>query len=155
ESSKDHRLLSMPGTQWIAPVEYDVVFYLYEIFSGKIRYVMNAVTSLISHLPDSYAQPLGLEQAKAGLFEIVSGELKRIIHGMEEDAFIEAVRQKRFTNSSLASGMGKSKQQIQKYLRNWLDLSLAAHAEKEGRNQFYEVDPRFLVLNEPRLNKGE
>ena len=143
---KRYHLLAAPGTQWIAPVEYEVVFYLYEIFSGKIRYVMNAITSLISHLPDSYARPLGLDDAKAALYEIVSGELKRTLHGMELEIFLEAVQQGRFTNSSLATSMGKSKQQIQKYLRNWLELCLAAHAEKEGRNQFYEVDPRFLVL---------
>lgn len=152
---KRYKLLSVPGTQWIAPVEYDVVFYLYEIFEGKIRYVMNAITSLISHLPDSFAQPLGLSEAKAGLHEIVSGELRRILHGMELEIFQEAVRQGRFTNSSIAERMGKSKQQIQKYLRNWLDMSLAAQAEKEGRNQFYEVDPRFLVLNETETNQGE
>ena len=117
-------------------------------FSGKIRYVMNAITSLISHLPDSYAQPLELADAKAGLYEIVSGELRRTLRGMELEIFLEAVRQSRFTNSSLAVAMGKSKQQIQKYLPNWIEQILAAHAEKEGRNQFYEIDPRFLVLNE-------
>lgn len=151
---KRYRLLSVPGIQWIAPVEYDVVFFLYEIFSGKIRYVMNAITSLVSHLPDSFAQPLGLEEAKAGLREIVSGELQRTLHGMELEAFREAVRLGRFTNSSLAQSMGKSKQQIQKYLRNWVELCLAAHAEKEGRNQFYEVDPRFLILDETLTNEG-
>lgn len=152
---KRYTLLSVPGTQWIAPVEYDVVLYLYEIFEGKIRYVMNAITSLISHLPDSFARPLAIADAKAGLHEIVSGELQRILHGMELEMFREAVRQGRFTNSSIAESMGKSKQQIQKYLRNWLELSLAAQAEKEGRNQFYEVDPRFLVLNEVQTDQGE
>ncbi|VGO16959.1 hypothetical protein PDESU_05552 [Pontiella desulfatans] len=150
---KRYALLAVPRMQWIKPVDYDVVFYLYETFSGKIRYVMNAITSLISHLPDSYAQPLGLEDAQAGLHEIVFGELKRTLHGMELEVFLAAVRQRRFTNSSLAATMGKSKQQIQKYLKNWVDLCLAAHAEKEGRNQFYEVDPRFLVLNESPTNQ--
>ncbi|MCF7849676.1 MAG: hypothetical protein K9M45_12565 [Kiritimatiellales bacterium] len=152
---KRYNLLSPPGMQWIAPVEYDVVFYLYEIFSGKIRYVMNAITSLISHLPDSYARPLGLDDAKAGLYEIVSGELQRTLRGMELEVFLEAVRQSRFTNSSLAVAMGKSKQQIQKYLPNWIESCFAVHAEKEGRNQFYEVDPRFLVLNESPTKEKE
>jgi hypothetical protein len=145
---KRYRLLSVPGTQWIAPVEDDVVLFLYKIFEGKIRYVMNAITSLISHLPDSFAQPLALEQAKAGLREIVYGELRHILHGKELEAFLEAVRQGRFTNSSIAESLGKSKQMIQKYLRNWMELCLVAQMEKEGRNRFYEVDPRFLVLTE-------
>lgn len=152
---KRYNLLSVPDTQWIAPVEYDVVFYLYELFAGKIRYVMNAITSLISHLPDSYAQPLALDDAKEGLHEIITGELQRILHGKELEVFHEAVRQRRFTNTALAESMGRSKQQIQKYLRNWVDLCLAAQAEKDGRNQYYEVDPRFLVLNEVEAEKGE
>jgi hypothetical protein len=145
---KRYHLLAVPGTQWIKPVEDEVIFHLYQIFSGRIRYVMNAVTTLISHLPDSYAKPLTLSEAKAGLHEIVTGELGHIIHGMEREVFLAAVRQGRFTNGSLASSAGKSKQQVQKYLRNWVELCLATHAEKEGRNQFYEVDPRFLILHE-------
>ena len=145
---KRYQLLAAPGMQWIKPVEDEVVAYLCEVFSGKIRYVMNAVTSLVSHLPDSYAKPLDLVDARAGLYEIMQSELRRTLCGMEREVFLEAVRQGRFTNSSLAGSMGKSKQQIQKYLRNWTELCLASHAEKEGRNQFYEIEPRFLVLGD-------
>ncbi len=143
-----YQLLVAPGKQWIKPVADEVVEILYLIFSGRIRYVMNAITSLISHLPDSYAQTLGPAEAKAMLQGIAHSEVRRLLQGAEEAVFLRAAEVGRFTNSELGTRVGKSKQLIQKYLKHWLILSLVSQAEKSGRNQFYEVDPRFAVLRE-------
>lgn len=62
-------------------------------------------------------------------------------------------RERRFTNTELGHRTGKSKQQVQKYLKNWLALNLVLHAEKVGRSQFYEIDPRFAVLIETIILK--
>lgn len=143
-----YHLLAVPEKQWIKPVDDQVVESLYQIFAGRIRYVMNAITSLISHLPDSYAQPLNLEQATTMFQAIVRSEVKSLLHGTEEAVFLQAAAIGRFTNSELGSRSQKSKQQIQKYLSIWLSLNLVSQREKIGRNQFYEVDPRFAVLRE-------
>lgn len=143
-----YQLLVVPGKQWIKPVADEVVESLYLTFSGKIRYVMNAITSLISHLPDSYAQSLTLAEARTMLQSIAHSEVRRLLQGAEEAVFIQAAVVGRFTNSELGTRVGKSKQLIQKYLKHWLHLNLVSQAEKSGRNQFYEVDPRFAVLRE-------
>lgn len=145
---KRYQLLAVPKKQWIKPVADEVVESLYHTFSGKIRYVMNAITSLICHLPDSYAQPLTLVEAKSMLQAIALTEVRRLLQGAEEAVFLQAAEAGRFTNSDLGARSGKSKQQIQKYLKNWLGLNLVTQAEKAGRHQFYEVEPRFAVLKE-------
>ena len=145
---KRYQLLAAPGKQLIKPVADEVVESLYLTFSGKIRYVMNAITSLISHLPDSYAKSLSLAQAKTMLQGIAHSEIKRLIQGAEEVMFLRAAEVGRFTNSELSTLSGKSKQLIQKYLKNWLNLNLVSQAEKVGRNRFYEVEPRFAILRE-------
>ena len=143
-----YQLLVAPGKQWISPVADEVVESLYMTFSGRIRYVMNAITSLISHLPDSYAQPIALAEAKTMLQGIAHSEIRRLLKGAEEAVFLRAAELGRFTNSELGTRVGKSKQLIQKYLKNWLSLNLVSQTEKVGRNQFYEVEPRFAVLRE-------
>jgi Cdc6-like AAA superfamily ATPase len=148
-----YHLLAVPKKQWIKPVEDAVVAHLYETFAGKIRYVMNAITSLISHLPDSFANPLTLVEATTVLREIQRSEIQRSVTGAEAGVFHEAVQLGRFTNSSLGSKTKKSKQQIQKYLRRWLESSFVSQAEKTGRNQFYEVEPRFSVLRDPPIQQ--
>lgn len=143
-----YQLLGAPGRQWIEPVSEEVVESLYQTFSGRIRYVMNAITSLVSHLPDSYAQPLALAEAKAMLQGIAHSEVRRLLQGAEEAVFLRAAEMGRFTNSELGARVGKSKQLIQKYLKHWLIMNLVSQAEKSGRYQFYEVEPRFAVLRE-------
>lgn len=148
---KRYDLLAVPGKKWIKPVEDDVIDHLYATFAGKIRYVMNAVTSLVSHLPDSYAQPLALPEATKVLREILRSEIHRILSDTEATVFLAAVKHGRFTNTALGRQTGKSKQQIQKYLSRWLEMNLVSHAEKEGRLQFYAIEPRFSLLREPEF----
>jgi hypothetical protein len=143
-----YQLLAVPRKAWIKPITDEVVESLYDTFSGKIRYVMNAITSLVSHLPDSYAQPLSLQETKTLLQGISRSEVRRLLHGAEEAVFLQAATIGRFTNSELAARTNKSKQQIQKYLKSWLQLSLVTQREREGRNQFYEIEPRFAVLRQ-------
>ncbi len=141
-----YTLLAVPNKAWIKPVEDIVVESLYQTFSGKIRYVMNAITSLVSHLPDSYARTLSLEEARTLLQGIARSQVRSLLHGAEEAVFLEAAALGRFTNTQLATRTDKSKQQIQKYLKSWLALNIVAQREREGRQQFYETDPRFAVL---------
>lgn len=143
---KRYHLLAAPGKEWITPVTDEVVENLYSIFEGRIRYIMNAITSLISHLPDSYAQPLTMAQATTMLQGIAHSEIKRVLKGVEQEVFLQAAKLSHFTNSQLGACVSKSKQMIQKYLKNWLSLNLVSRAEKKGRNQFYKVEPRFAVL---------
>ncbi len=143
-----YHLLVAPGKKWIVPVTTEVVENLYTIFEGKIRYIMNSITSLISHLPDSYAQPLTIIQAMSLLQGIAISEMKRVLKGAEQEVFLLAAKLNCFTNSELGTHSRKSKQLIQKYLKNWLSLNLVSRAEKTGRNQFYKVEPRFAVLRE-------
>jgi Cdc6-like AAA superfamily ATPase len=147
---KRYELLAVPKKSWIKPVEDDVILHLYQTFSGKIRYVMNAVTSLISHLPDSYARPLSLAEATTVLRQILHSEVRNALSEAAAEVFLVAVNQGRFTNVSVGKEAKKSKQQIQKYLSHWRELGFVFHTEKTGRNQFYEVEPRFSVLRKSR-----
>lgn len=147
--NRRYELLAVSRKAWIRPVEDEVVHYLCDLFDGRIRYVMNAVTNLISHVPDSYSKPLALREAMDSLRSIMSSELHRTIQGAEERAFHAAACLSRFSNSDLVGLLGKSKQLVQKYLKHWLDLGLVFRTEKEGRKQFYEVDPRYVLLREP------
>ncbi len=65
--------------------------------------------------------------------------------------FQSAAEMGQFTNSSLVGRTGKSKQLVQKYLQNWRQLNLVLQGPKQGRNQLYEVEPRFSVLKGAHL----
>lgn len=138
-----YELLAAPGKNWIKPVEDAVIGHFYETFSGKIRYVMNGITSLISHLPDSYAGTLTLAKAAEILGSIQLSEIKARLTTAEVEVFQVAIRLRRFTPTALAKETGKSKQLIQKHLSKLQDQGFVFPAEKSGKSQFYEVQPRF------------
>ena len=145
---KRYQLLALPNKTIIRPVEQSVLDSLYDIFNGKIRYLMNAVTSLITNIPESYNDTLDVESAINFLREITITEVNTYISGEELKVFNEVVKGIRFTNSSLSYCTGKSKQSINKYINKFLALNLIFPSDKVGRNRFYEVDPKFMLLRE-------
>ena len=141
-----YNLLALPGKKWIRPVETEVIAYLYGTFAGKIRYVMNAVTTLISRVPESYSRPIGKEEARESLCSILVSELQKQLSETEVKAFLKAAKQRRFTNSSLARSLRRTKQATNKYVSKFLKRRYIYLAEQVGRNRYYEVEPRFHIL---------
>ena len=123
-----------------------MIDHLYATFQAKLRPIMNAITSVVSHLPDSVAQTIGLEQATGMLREILLDELESTLTETEMEVFQAAVALGRFTPTALAKQTGKSKQLIQKHLKKLLELRYVQHGEKAGRSQHYEADARFHLI---------
>jgi Cdc6-like AAA superfamily ATPase len=141
-----YELLALPDKKWIRPVEDRVVQHLHKMFNGKIRYVMNAITTLINRIPESYSQPLGVEKAMEIISSLLTSELRKNLPEEGARMFFIAIKLGRFTNSSLVKKSGKSKQSINKYIQLFLRYEYIHLSEAVGRNRFYEIDPRFLIL---------
>lgn len=139
-------LLAAPGKTIIKPVEDAVVDYLYQVFDAKLRPIMNAVTSLVSHMPESVAETLNLDDATGLLRAILWSEVEAQLGAADQEVFRAAARLRRFTPTALGREVGKYKQQIAKHLNRLLELRYIHLAEKRGRSRYYEVDARFHVL---------
>jgi len=141
-----YKLLALPDKKWIRPVEKEVIQHLQDIFSGKIRYVMNAITTLINRIPESYSQSIGVDKAMEIMSSLLKSELRKNLPEEAARMFFIAIELGRFTNSSFVKKSGKSKQSINKYIQMFLKYEFIHLSEIVGRNRFYEIDPRFLVL---------
>jgi len=137
-----YELLALPDKKWIRPVDEKVVLHLNHIFSGKIRYVMNAITTLINRIPESYSQSLGVEKALEILSSLLASELRKNLPEEAARMFFIAIELRRFTNSSYVKISGKSKQSVNKYIRLFLKYEYIHLTEIVGRNRFYEIDPQ-------------
>jgi hypothetical protein len=107
---------------------------------------MNAITTLINRIPESYSQPLGVEKAMEIISSLLTSELRKNLPEEGARMFFIAIKLGRFTNSSLVKKSGKSKQSINKYIQLFLRYEYIHLSEAVGRNRFYEIDPRFLIL---------
>jgi len=45
--------LAHHASKWIPPVSNDLVEYLYELYGGRIRFIMDSIGRLVSHVPES------------------------------------------------------------------------------------------------------
>jgi hypothetical protein len=107
---------------------------------------MNAVTTLINRIPESYSQPLGVEKAMDVLSSLLTSELENNLSDEAVKVFFIAINQGRFTNTSLVRQTGKSKQAINKYLQTFLGYEYIHLSDSVSRNRYYEINPRFSIL---------
>jgi hypothetical protein len=150
--ARRYELLAVQPKRWIPPVDDLVVDYLYEVFKGRIRFVMDAITSLVTHLPDGMTGTLATESAQSLLEQLTWERVKSLLSEAELFVLRAAVREVRFTNSSLVKATGKGKQNITKYTNRFLDLHLIHPAERRGRNVYYDISPDLALLR-PRTQR--
>ncbi|MGJ8726654.1 MAG: hypothetical protein ACSHYB_19065 [Roseibacillus sp.] len=141
-----YQILAAKDKNWTAPVGPDVIDYLYETFHGKVREIMNAVASLFTHLPDSYADPLTLTECRDSLSSIRLAEAKATLTKAGLEVFLEAARLKRFFPTQLARQTGRRPNAITNLLPELQKANYITKTEKEGRTQWYEVATKFHVL---------
>ncbi|HJN13739.1 MAG: winged helix-turn-helix transcriptional regulator [Pirellulaceae bacterium] len=72
--------------------------------------------------------------------------IRSVLTDAEQGVLEVAVKQGRFTNSSLAKATGKSKQNVAKYLKRLVEANFAYLAEKRGRSVYYETSPELALL---------
>lgn len=147
--ARRYELLAAQPNRWIPPVDDRVVDYLYEVFQGRIRFIMDAITSLVTHLPDGMTGTLATEAAQSLLGQLTWERLKNVLTDAELGVLQVAVQESRFTNSSLVKATGKGKQNIAKYVNRFLDLHLIRVAERKGRNTYYDICPDLALLRPP------
>jgi hypothetical protein len=150
--ARRYELLAAQPKRWIPPVDDLVIDYLYEVFQGRIRFIMDAITSLVTHLPDGMVGTLATEAAQTLLEQLTWERVKSVLTGAELAVLQAAVREIRFTNSSLVKATGKGKQNIAKYMNRFLTLHLIHPAERRGRNAYYEISPDLALLR-PRAER--
>ena len=107
---------------------------------------MDAITTLVTHLPDGMTGTLATEAAQSLLEQLTWERVKSVLTEAELAVLQAAVREIRFTNSSLVKATGKGKQNVTKYVNRFLELHLIHPAERRGRNVYYEISPDLALL---------
>ncbi len=141
-----YKLLALKKNKWIAPVDDELVDHLYDVFAGKIRFIMDSITTLVTRLPEGVTSTLSADGAREMLQRLAWERIRSVLTDAEQGVLEIAVEQGRFTNSSLVKATGKSKQNVAKYLKRLVDLNFAYLAEKRGRSVYYETSPELALL---------
>ena len=143
-----YKLLALKKNKWIPPVDDGLVDHLYDVFAGKIRFIMDSITTLVTQLPEGVTGTLSAQAAREMLQQLTRERVRSVLTDAEQSVLEIAVKQGRFTNSSLVKATGKSKQNVAKYLKRLVTLNFVFHADKRGRNVYYESSPDLALLRD-------
>lgn len=141
-----YKLLVLPPGKWIPPVADELIDHLYAVFNGRIRFIMDAVTTCVTRLPEGVTATLSAPAARELLEQLAQERVRALLTDAEQRVLFAAVKKERFTNSSLAQATGKSKQNVAKYLRRFVDLNFVSFSEKRGLSVYYDISAELALL---------
>lgn len=152
--NKRYQLLAVNPNQIIRPVGDTLLEYLYDLYDGKVRFIMDAVTSIVANLPDTVVETLDAESAKTFLAKLVLERLKRELTPREQEVLREAVRVGTFTNAALAQALHLKRPNVTKYLNTLLAKRFIYPHHREGKQVFYCASEDVRIIRDLPENVG-
>jgi len=143
-----YELLSLQPERFIRPVDDTLLSYLYDLYDGKMRFILDAVTSIVTNLPHIGAETLDVGSAKAFLAELVLDRLQHGLTGREWDVLREAVTLGTFTNADIAHALKQHRQNVSKYFNSLLDKRFIYAHHREGRQIFYCASEDVRIIRD-------
>lgn len=141
-----YRLLAMPDVRFIPPVEDSFVEYLYEIYEGQIRFIMDAINTVVLHLPALFPRTMKTDEAKPLLQKVVAERMHHTLSPNEFKVLAQATAYPRFTNLQISRDLKIQAPNVSKYLQTLVEKSYVRFVGKEGRTGWYAVSEDARVV---------
>jgi hypothetical protein len=143
---KRYQLLAHHPERFIRPIGDNLLDDLYDLYDGKVRFVMDAVTSIVTNLPHAAAEMLDAEAAKSLLAQLTLERVKRELTPREWDVLREAVLLGTFTNATIARALHVQAPNVTKYLNALLERRFIYPHHRQGRQLFYCASEDVRIL---------
>jgi predicted transcriptional regulator len=143
-----YAILAVQRDRFIRPVDDTLLGYLYDLYDGKMRFVFDAVTSIVTNLPHAGAETLEVASARTFLAELVIDRLQHELTGREWDVLKEAVRLGTFTNADIARSLKQQRQNISKYFNSLLDKRFIYPHHRDGRQIYYCASEDVRIIRD-------
>jgi hypothetical protein len=148
---KRYELLAIHPDRFIRPIDRALLEYLYGLYDGKMRFILDAVTSIVTNLAHAVTETLDADAAKTFLAQLA---IERLRHQQPEltprewDVLREAVRLGTFTNAAIARALGVKAPNVTKYLNTLLQQRLIYPHHREGRQIFYCASEDVRIIRD-------
>ncbi|MEK9138229.1 MAG: hypothetical protein AAB393_13975 [Bacteroidota bacterium] len=143
-----YELLAVQPSRFIRPIDDTLLGYLYDLYDGKMRFILDAVTSVVANLPHVGAETLDVASAKTLLAELVIDRLRHELTGREWDVLKEAVKLGTFTNADIARSLKQQRQNISKYFNSLLDKRFIYPHHRDGRQIYYCASEDVRIIRD-------
>lgn len=142
-----YELLASQGIKYIKPVEDSFILYLYQLYEGKIRFIMDAIHGIVTHFPVDIPQTVPLEQSKTFLRMLTLEKIRNNLSERELQVLLQMTEQEEFSNLDLSTQLDIQKQNMSKYMKKLLNSGYIRFVRQEGRKSVYVLSPEILYLH--------
>lgn len=150
-----YSLLSLRKSQFIPPVESTFIEYLYDLYQGKLRYIMDAINLLSPLLSRGSPKTLPFEGAKKTLAHLVQEEIQGNLTPREWQIFHFCVQQEEFTNRDVQREFSLPSSNSSRFLQRLLSLRFIYLDRKEGKHIYYKPSEFATILREKKERKTQ
>jgi Fic family protein len=141
-------LLALHKDHFIRPVDDALLSYLYRLYDGKMRFILDAVTSIVTNLPPAASETLDMATAKTFLAQLALDRVKRELTRREGEILQAAIGLGLFTNAELARTLKVKPPNVTKYLNALMDRRFIYPHHREGRQIFYCASEDVRILQD-------
>ncbi|NUM37107.1 MAG: hypothetical protein HUU50_21400 [Candidatus Brocadiae bacterium] len=141
-----YELLASQNMRYIKPIEDEVVLYLYNLYEGKIRFIMDAIYAMITYFPTTFPQTLGLMKAKELLKTMLSEKLQNLLSSRELEILMQMAKMKEFSNAELTKKLGLQRQNTAKYMKKFMELGYIHPINQISKKSIYRVSEDVYFL---------
>ena len=134
---------------YITPVSTSFILALYELYEGKIRFIMDAVSNVIHELDAASPETIEEHTGYPILERIIKEKLELILTRKELTVLELAVELETFTNSQISTMTKIAPSNMSKYLKKLQELHHIKEINQEGREKYYQIihDARLMKKN--------
>lgn len=147
---KRYQLLTLKGQQITIPIENKFIEYLYDLYEGKLRYIMDAMNMILPEFNYSFPYTITKKEAQECLSYLVEENIRENLTATEWKILSFCVKLENFTNKLISTQFSFSPPNVTRIIQRLVELDLVFLEKKEGRNSHYRVNEYIRIINKAR-----
>ncbi len=143
---KRYQLLAIHPKRYIKPVEDEFIAYLYELYAGKIRFIMDALSHLVCYYHTGIAQTLGQKHAHNLLYKLAKQRAEYLLSKKELEILEYANERGEFSQKMIAEHFCMKRPNVVSYLNHLVESNCIYRIHDSEGNILYSVNEFFKIL---------
>lgn len=140
------------GKSLAKPFADEFIRYLYRLYHGKIRFIMDSLYNVVLRTIGTTPAPLAESKAREMLREIVVEKVNATLTPKEKQVLMTAVKYGTFVNSVIAKRLNMPMPNVARCLERLTELNFIYPLQKVERYRYYRVNETVQILRESELD---
>ncbi|MEK7482766.1 MAG: MarR family transcriptional regulator [Planctomycetota bacterium] len=142
-----YNLLSITPEKYIQPVNDRFIKFLYNLYNGKIRFIMDSIAQVCLYWDLKETGTLSEEEAKKAFYNIIKLKTDRLT-SREYQCLMLITQLGEFSNEDIKNNLGMQAPNVSKILKRLAQENLIYYLRRDSKKIYYKVVDEIKVLLE-------